>query len=345
VRRIVSCLLSLPLITSCAGNQGPSRELLNARNEYARATRSNAPTDAPRSLENARVTLRAAEEAHRDDPGSPYERELAFVAMRRAQAAIADANARAAQRDAQLARDELKRTTVDTARAAELSKAQAEAARAQANAASQQAQTEAQRRMAAEQSAEAARESLDQVEGELAGIRDQLARQGNALDEQTKQLKEREAALQAQLETMRAQREQTLEAMRKLGDVAEEDRGLVLTLPGEVMFRTGQATLLPRAREKLDTLAEALQQIDTDQRFVIEGHTDSVGSDRTNERLSRQRAAAVRTYLIRQGVDADRIEAVGRGEEEPVASNANPEGRANNRRVEIVVSPPAVTRR
>jgi outer membrane protein OmpA-like peptidoglycan-associated protein len=344
VRRIVSCLLSLPLITSCASG-APSRELLTARSEYARAAQSNAPTDAPKSLENARVTLRAAEEAHRDDPGSPHERELAFIAMRRAQAAIADANARAARRDAQLAREELGRTAVETARQAEVAKAQAEAARAQADVATQRAQTEAEKRQAAEQSAEAARESLDQVEAELAGIRDQLARQGNALDEQTQQLKEREAALQAQLETMRAQRDETLEAMKKLGDVAEEDRGLVLTLPGEVMFRTGQATLLPRAREKLDALAEALLRLDTDQRFVIEGHTDSTGSDRVNERLSRQRAAAVRAYLIKQGVDADRIEAIGRGEDEPVASNANPEGRANNRRVEIVVSPPAVTRR
>jgi outer membrane protein OmpA-like peptidoglycan-associated protein len=346
--------VAIPLVASCATQSlGPSRELVNARTEYARAADSNAAVEAPKSLEHARVTLRAAEEAHQNSPGSQRERELAYMAMRRAQAAIADGNAQAAQRDAELARDELRRSTEDAARAVE-------AARARADAASQQAQTEAQKRQAAEQAAASAQSSLEQVEGELAEIRRQIAAQGNRLDEQTTALKDREAALQAQVDTLRAERDQAerdrseaererdqaLQAMREVGDVSEqEDKSLIVTIPGEVMFRTNRASLLPRAKQKLDQLAEALQHLGPDQTFMIEGHTDARGSDRYNQRLSRLRAMAVRSYLIEQGVDPDRIRAVGRGEDEPIASNANPEGRANNRRVEIVVTPSAVSSR
>jgi len=356
--RLINVVLGLSL-TACAAQTVTSRELVNARIAYAHAASSNAPSDAPRSLEVARGTLNAAEEEHAFDPGSMRERELAFLAMRRAQAAMADANARAAQRDAQLARDELRRNAEEAKRAAESAQAQTQQARAQAEAATKQAQAEAERRQAAEQQATSARLSLEQAERNLADVHSQLSAQGDKLDEQTKQLREREASLQAQVEALRTQRDQAereradaqrqrdrvAEELRKVGEVAEENRGLVLTLPSEVMFRYGQASLLPRAKEKLDELANALQDLGPDQKFVVEGHTDSRGSVAFNQELSQRRANTVRAYLIERGVDPDRIEAVGRGEVEPVASNANPEGRANNRRVEIVVTPPAVSRR
>ena len=72
-------------------------------------------------------------------------------------------------------------------------------------------------------------------------------------------------------------------------------------------------------------------------RVVVEGHTDSQGQDDANQRLSQSRAQAVVTFLSSQGVASGRLSAVGRGESEPVASNANAEGRANNRRVELVI--------
>jgi hypothetical protein len=70
---------------------------------------------------------------------------------------------------------------------------------------------------------------------------------------------------------------------------------------------------------------------------LVEGHTDDRGSDATNQQLSQKRADAVREYLESRGVPAERMRSVGRGESNPVASNDNPEGRANNRRVEIIV--------
>ena len=71
----------------------------------------------------------------------------------------------------------------------------------------------------------------------------------------------------------------------------------------------------------------------------VDGHTDSVGSDEDNMRLSQGRADSVRSYLVTQGVPSARIKAVGRGESMPIADNKSPEGRANNRRVEIIVQP------
>lgn len=146
--------------------------------------------------------------------------------------------------------------------------------------------------------------------------------------------------------TARVQAEQRAkEAMNKLAEVAtvreEPQRGTVITLSGSVLFPTGQHTLLGIARQKLDQVAVALKE-SPDQTIVIEGYTDSVGSDDKNQELSLRRAQSVRDYLISQGIPADRVQAVGRGESSPIASNDNPEGRANNRRVEIVVQPRGV---
>jgi outer membrane protein OmpA-like peptidoglycan-associated protein len=78
-------------------------------------------------------------------------------------------------------------------------------------------------------------------------------------------------------------------------------------------------------------------QQDKSKHIVVEGHTDSKGGEAANRALSQSRADSVRVFLIQQGVPADRITAVGKGEDEPIASNKTAEGRANNRRVEIIV--------
>ncbi|HLM45177.1 MAG TPA: OmpA family protein, partial [Myxococcaceae bacterium] len=86
---------------------------------------------------------------------------------------------------------------------------------------------------------------------------------------------------------------------------------------------------------RLDEVAEALKK--TQSPLVIEGHTDSQGPEEVNEELSQLRAESVRDYLAEKGVDSARVRTTGLGESRPVASNKNPEGRANNRRVEIVI--------
>jgi outer membrane protein OmpA-like peptidoglycan-associated protein len=119
------------------------------------------------------------------------------------------------------------------------------------------------------------------------------------------------------------------------GNVRQESRGTVVTMPGEVLFTVGKSTLLPSAQSKLDDVAKVLSEIEG--RATIEGYTDSTGSDATNQRLSQQRAEAVRDYLVSKGVKRERIEARGFGEDRPMTSNATASGRAMNRRVEIVI--------
>jgi outer membrane protein OmpA-like peptidoglycan-associated protein len=114
------------------------------------------------------------------------------------------------------------------------------------------------------------------------------------------------------------------------------ERGMVLTL-GDVLFDSGAATLKPGADLAVDRLARFLDE-HPDVRVVIEGHTDSQGSDALNETLSQRRAEAVSQALVIRNVSADRVHAMGRGEDYPVASNATAAGRQQNRRVEIVLS-------
>jgi outer membrane protein OmpA-like peptidoglycan-associated protein len=127
-------------------------------------------------------------------------------------------------------------------------------------------------------------------------------------------------------------------ALAKLAAVKEEDRGLVITLSGSVLFRSGEATLLPEAQTRLDQVAEALLT-SRERALVVEGHTDSQGGTSNNLDLSQRRADAVRVYLVGRGYPSTMISSQGLGETRPVASNGDPEGRSNNRRVEIIITP------
>ena len=94
--------------------------------------------------------------------------------------------------------------------------------------------------------------------------------------------------------------------------------------------------MLPSAKVNLDQVTDALLAVKA-RNLIVEGHTDSQGSTSYNQDLSQRRADAVRDYLIQKGYPADRIQARGKGKGSPIADNVSPEGRANNRRVEIVI--------
>jgi outer membrane protein OmpA-like peptidoglycan-associated protein len=116
-------------------------------------------------------------------------------------------------------------------------------------------------------------------------------------------------------------------------------RGMVITLAGGVLFASNRSDLLPSAQAKLNEVADALTKNDSDSKIVVEGHTDSQGGAPYNQDLSQRRAQTVRDYLVSRNIAADRVTATGFGLTRPIADNASPEGRANNRRVEIVVQP------
>lgn len=104
-----------------------------------------------------------------------------------------------------------------------------------------------------------------------------------------------------------------------------------------IEFTTGRATIKVESYPVLDEIAQVLKESPT-MRLRIEGHTDNVGDAKTNKRLSQQRADAVRDYIISRGIGADRLEAVGLGQERPVADNRSEDGRAKNRRVEFNIT-------
>ena len=102
-----------------------------------------------------------------------------------------------------------------------------------------------------------------------------------------------------------------------------------------ILFDINKATLKPSSMGVINTISK-MMLTHTDLKFRIEGHTDSDGGDEANLKLSEKRASAVKSALIRSGVDANRLKAKGMGESVPVSDNTTPEGKANNRRVEFV---------
>lgn len=204
----------------------------------------------------------------------------------------------ATQRDAELARLEAEKLRLQNlARQEETLRAQQNEASAIALSELSSAEAEQARRVAAAQQAEA---SLARQEADLAFA---------AAD-----------SLRLQLQSMTAR---------------SDARGQVMTLAGDA-FASGQSSLRAEARSNLQRVVEFVNAY-PGQQVLIEGHTDSQGSANLNQVLSQKRAEAVRDALIQDGVDGSRLSALGVGEDRPVADNATEDGRARNRRVEIVV--------
>lgn len=117
---------------------------------------------------------------------------------------------------------------------------------------------------------------------------------------------------------------------------APRDEVIVLSDWGKVLFEFDKSNLTPAAVEILDSILPKLKADDV-LGIMVSGHTDSVGTDRYNQGLSERRAASVVSYLVSQGVPADKVRSQGFGESQPVADNGTDEGRAQNRRVEIAI--------
>jgi len=113
---------------------------------------------------------------------------------------------------------------------------------------------------------------------------------------------------------------------------------LIVTMPQDILFATGSATLTPTLIGDLQDVAASLNKY-PDSVVQVVGHTDNTGDAGFNQRLSEQRAQSVASVLIGSGVAPSRIQIVGRGETSPIASNQTPEGRQQNRRVEIIITP------
>jgi outer membrane protein OmpA-like peptidoglycan-associated protein len=188
----------------------------------------------------------------------------------------------------------------------------------------------------------AAKEAQMKAEAEAAAVRakaeaDAAAAKAKA-DEDA--LKAKEEAARADAERARqaaaALRTQLLDQFNRILETRDTPRGLVVNM-GDVLFDFGKYDLRAEAREKLAKLS-GIVLAHPGLTLAVEGHTDNVGSDELNQKLSEQRAESVRSYLIAQGLAQANVTAQGFGKSTPVVDNSTPANRQKNRRVEIVVA-------
>jgi outer membrane protein OmpA-like peptidoglycan-associated protein len=178
--------------------------------------------------------------------------------------------------------------------------------------------------------AERAKRETERAMGEA-----ERARMAAAADVERAAIAKRQAdAEAAKAAKAKAESDKLMEELASL-KAQQTERGIVLTI-GDVLFATGKADLSASAKKSVGTLAEFLQK-NPNRNVLIEGHTDSVGADDYNLALSQRRADSVKDHLLENGVYAGRITAVGYGKKYPVASNDTAAGKAQNRRVDVVI--------
>jgi outer membrane protein OmpA-like peptidoglycan-associated protein len=280
----VSLLAGASLLAACASSPEP-RELLDARAAYQEAAHGPAAELNPAQLHVAQEDLSVAEKSYGDDGNSFRTRDRAYIALRNAQLADAQARVIDYNQKVNLAQNNVQITQ-------------------------------------AEQAASATG-MLNKTREQLAANEEQLAK-----EKQERVDAEKRAA-------------QAMADLARVASVKQDTRGTVITLSGGVLFASAKYDLLPAAQSNLAQVADALSKSDPDSKIIVAGYTDSQGGQAYNMDLSQHRAEAVRSFLVSHGVAPDRISAQGFGPAQPVADNASPEGRADNRRVEIVVQPAA----
>jgi outer membrane protein OmpA-like peptidoglycan-associated protein len=294
-------------------------ELVSARSAYQHASEGPAAQLVPAELHKAKEALVLAEQSFLKEPDSYKTKDLAYVAQRKSEqaGALGAMAADKASKDKADADFQKKQTEIVKQGKQDLSDSEKRTADAQAEIDKLAAVKASEEKAAAELAA--VRESKEKANAELQKQQAETVKQG------------KQDLIDSEQRTADA-----LAELAKLAAVKEEERGLVVTLTGGVLFRSAKSTLLSSAQVKLDQVANALLAISA-RNLIVEGHTDSQGSESYNQSLSQRRADSVRDYLVQRGYPADRIQARGKGEGSPIADNASPEGRANNRRVEIII--------
>lgn len=323
-------LAAVGIVGAACATPAPSTELVNARRAYTQAEIS-ATTAAPTELRTARLALDAAEKSFQDKGNEPVSRDKAYIALRKAELASTTGETFAALQKRDSNNDKLR----------ELGKAAASELRTTKKTlteAEQRAEDNAKRLASTQSDLSATKTQAEVAASQAQGLAKDLDANKAELDKSRTQLEaERTARLEAE-----SRLTATLQKMSDLQSVKEETRGLVITLSGQVLFASAKYELLPAAKKALDNVAEALKA-SGNRLITIEGHTDSQGNQASNMTLSQRRAESVRTYLISRGIVETEIRAEGFGPDRPVAPNTTAEGRANNRRVEIVLAPQAAT--
>ena len=302
---ISATVLSLGLATGCSTVPASNANLDQARSDYRNAQANSQVTSlAAGELKTAGDSLDKANNASSRGDSSASVDHLAYVTKQQVAIAQETARQKAAEMAVADATSERDRVRLDArTREADSATRTAENAQRQSEASQRSAEAAQRQAMAERQSANDAQMNA------------QAARQ------QTQDAESRNRMLEAQLADMEAKK---------------TARGMVITL-GDVLFDTNQAQLKSGGMRNVQKLADFFKQY-PQRKVMIEGFTDSTGSDSRNQELSEQRAYSVRSALLDMGVGNERITSRGYGPSYPVASNDNAAGRQLNRRVEIIVS-------
>jgi outer membrane protein OmpA-like peptidoglycan-associated protein len=319
-------------------------ELFEARNAVRIAKNANAGKYAASAIAKADEQLQEAEDAYAHKRDSKTVSSMARDAVQTAEEARVISVKQKAEEDAQAQADADRRaaeerTVKARADAQEQANRRQEAEKARQDAEAEKAEAERMKEEAMKAAADAAKAKEDADRARLAAVAEQQAALQQKQAAEAEAEKARQAAAKAETEKadMRAQLLAQLNSILQTNDSA---RGLIVNM-SDVLFDTGSFTLKPGAREKLAKVSGILLA-HPGLTMQIEGHTDSVGGDAFNVRLSEQRAGSVRDFLGEQGVSLSSITAQGFGKAEPVATNDTAEGRQRNRRVEIVVNGDAI---
>jgi outer membrane protein OmpA-like peptidoglycan-associated protein len=323
--------------------------LYEARNAVRIAAAQKAAQYAPDSWAKAQASLLQAEDYERRKQKQPVltasrnavqaAEDSRAIAAKRAEGERIAQTQKAAEQDAAQAKSQQE---AEAARAAQARAEQEMEAQRRAEAERQKAQADA----AAAQEAHARAEADAQRQAETLRAQqaqqqaDQAAQQQRQAQEQAQQAAQQAQAAQQQAQQAEREKEQMraklLAQFNQVLETRDTPRGLVVNM-GDVLFDTGKYTLKEPARVALARLSGIVLNY-PGLKLQVEGHTDSTGTQGFNQKLSEERANAVRSYLIAQGLNTANISSVGLGEHAPVADNSNAEGRQKNRRVEIIIS-------
>ena len=304
-------------------------DLLEARNAVAIAKAAGAMQYAADSLAKAEDMLARAEDYLERKQG----RTPIGTAARGATQMAEDARVLTLRRKEE-ERVEANRRAMQEAR----EKAEADARASAGREAQAQAQSEedARRRAQAEADRLAAQNAQASAEQQQAAA---LAEQQKAEADAAKSRQAAEESDRQRQEAIRQKEEMRARLLAQLNQVLQTrdtPRGLVVNMP-DVLFDVNQYTLKPAARERLARISGVVLGY-PDLKMQIEGHTDSIGSDEYNQRLSEKRAASVRDYLVSSGISINNVAVTGLGKSDPIADNKTAAGRKLNRRVEMIVS-------
>lgn len=316
IRYLPLGLIAASIFAGCTTMPPENASLSEAHSAYNRARSDSQVTKlAPLELQQAGETLNKADAASTGHEGEATVNQLAYLAKQKV--AIAEEIAKRKAAELEIANASAQRDRI-----------RLEARTAEADAATNRAEMA---QLSAKQQGERDQARLEAKTAEVEAARKNAAMAQEAADTHAAALKEAQANAESDQARIAEQ-----DAQLKALQAKKTDRGMVITL-GDVLFNVNKANLSAGGINNVRKLAAFLTKY-PERKVMIEGHTDSTGSDSSNQVLSERRANAVKAALTDMGISSDRVAARGYGESSPVATNDTAAGRQMNRRVEIILS-------